>query len=306
MGSRYRDAGLFLIAATLTGGMYVANTAGLSHLPPVFFASLRFLVAAALLLPYVAFRSEPLRPRTHADYLTILASGGLVVGAANVLLFVGQQYTTSATAAILISLSPILAIGLAAIVLPNDRLTRRRVFGVCLGLVGVGIVAQPEPSNLLSATILGKGFVLLAAAALAVGSVALRFLQSALSSLAIAAWATLVGGLAMFALSLALGEPITAASWTAVTALAVVYNGVIATPIGYVAYFSLLESVGPVRVNLLTYVSPLVTVLFGWVLLGERLSLLTVGGFAVIAIGFFLIEYRSLAREITRLRRARS
>lgn len=67
MGSRYRDIGLFLIAATLTGGVYVANTVGLSHLPPVFFASLRFLVAAALLLPYVAFRSEPLRPRTHAS-----------------------------------------------------------------------------------------------------------------------------------------------------------------------------------------------------------------------------------------------
>ncbi len=157
MDSRYRNAMFFLIAAILTGGMYVANKAGLTYLPPVFFASLRFLIAAALLLPYVALRSERLRPRMHTDYLTILASGGLVVGAANAFLFVGQQYTTSATAAIIISLSPILTVGLAAALLPSSLLSWRGVFGVVLGLVGVGIVAQTSPSNLVPVTMLGDG-----------------------------------------------------------------------------------------------------------------------------------------------------
>lgn len=306
MDSSYHNAVLFLIAASLTGGIYVANKAGLPYLPPVFFASLRFLIAAALLLPYVAFRSEPLRPQTQTDYLTLLASGGLVVGAANVFLFLGQQYTTSTMAAIIISLSPILTIGLAAVVFPTDRLTQRRVAGIILGLVGVCIVAHPDPSNPFSVTILGIGLLFLAAVALAIGGVILRHLQGSLSSLAITAWATLIGGIAMFMVSLAHGESIAAISWTSVALLAVIYNGVIATPISYVAYFSLLEAVGPVRVNLLTYVSPLVTAFFGWLLLGERLSVLTLLGFVVISTGFFLIEYRSLVQEFARLRRALS
>lgn len=304
MDSRYRAGGLFLLAAIFTGGMYVANKAGLLYLPPVFFASLRFLIAAALLLPYVALRSEPLRPQSHIDYLTILASGGLVVAAANVFLFVGQQYTTSATAAILISLSPILTVGLAIVVFPSDHFTRRRISGIVLGFVGVGIVAHPNPSNLLSATMFGMGILFLAAVALAVGGVALRYLQSSLSPLAITAWATLVGGIAMLVLSLVQGEPVATTSWSSIALLAIVYNGVIATPISYIAYFSLLDSVGPLRVNLLTYVSPLVTVFFGWLLLGEQLSLLTLVGFAVISTGFFLIEYRSVTQEAARLRRA--
>lgn len=302
MDARYRNTGFFFTAAILTGGTYVANTAGLSYLPPVFFASLRFLIAAGLLLPYVAFRSEPLRPQSRTDYLTILASGGLVVGAANALLFIGQQYTTSATAAILISLSPILSVGLAVAVLPDERLALRGVVGVVLGLLGVGIVAQPTPSNLFSSTMLGIGLLLLAAVALAVGGVALRHLQSSLSSLAVAAWATFVGGIAMLVLSLARGEPVATTAWSRVALLAVIYNGVVATPIGYIAYFSLLESVGPVRVNLLTYVSPLVTAVFGWLLLDEQLSPLTLVGFLVITTGFFLIEYRSLTQEVARLR----
>ncbi|WP_224332344.1 DMT family transporter [Haloprofundus halobius] len=306
MDSRHRNTGLFLAAATLTGGMYVANRAGLPHLPPVFFASLRFLVAATLLLPYVALRSEPLRPQTRTDYLTILVSGGLVVGAANVFLFVGQQYTTSATAAVLISLSPILAVGFAAVALPSARLTRRGVTGVALGLVGVAIVANPEPSSRFSVTMVGIGLLFLSAVSLAVGGVALRYVEDSLSPLAMTAWATLVGGAAMLVLSLARGEPVQTASWTTVAVLAVVYNGVVATPVGYVAYFSLLEAVGPIRVNLLTYVSPLVTALFGWLLLDERLSVLTLVGFGVIATGFVLIEYRSLSQEVARLRRALS
>lgn len=306
MDSRYRNLGFFLTAATLTGGTYVANKAGLPYLPPVFFASLRFLVAAGFLLPYVTLRSEPLRPQTRTDYLAILASGGFVVAAANAFLFVGQQYATSATAAILISLSPILTVGLAAIALPSTNLTWRRVSGVLLGLVGVGIVAHPDPSNLLSATILGQGLIFLAALALAVGGVALRYFQSTLSSLAITAWATFVGGLVMLALSLIRGEPILAASWSTIALLAVIYNGVIATPLGYVAYFTLLETVGPVRVNLLTYVSPFVTALAGWLLLGEHISRLTIGGFVVITIGFVLVEYQSLTDEVTKLREALS
>lgn len=306
MDSRYRNVGFFLTAAILTGGMYVANKAGLPYIPPVFFASLRFLIAAVLLLPYVALRSEPFRPQSRTDYLTIVASGGLVVGAANALLFIGQQYTTSATAAILVSLSPILTIGLAAAILPNNRFTWRSVTGIVLGLVGVVIVAQPNPSNLFSITMFGMGIIFFAALALAVGGVALRHLQSSLSPLAITAWATLVGGGAMLVLSLARGEPVAATSWSRVALLAVMYNGIIATPIGYVAYFSLLESVGPVRVNLLTYVSPLVTAILGWLLLEEQLSVLTLAGFIVIATGFFLIEYQSLTQEVARLRRALS
>lgn len=301
---RHRDAGLFVVAATLTGGMYVANKAGLPYLPPVFFASLRFLMAAVLLLPYLAFRAEPLRPRTRVDVLAILASGGLIVAAANVFLFVGQQYTTSATAAILISLSPILTVGLAAAFLPSEHLTRCRVSGVVLGFIGVGIVAHPAPSTLLSTTFLGNGLIVLAALALAIGGVVLRSLDRSLSALAIAGWATLVGGLVMFALSLGRGEPILTVSWTPVALLAVVYNGVIATPLGYVAYFTLLDTVGPVRVNLLTYVSPLVTAFAGWILLGEQLALPVIVGFTIISMGFVLVEFQQVLDEAHRIRTA--
>ena len=116
---RYRNAVLFGLAAILIGGVYVATKIGLSYLPPVFFASLRFGFAAVPLLIYVRITTPQWQPRTRDDWYTILASGGLVVAAANVFLFVGQQFTTSATAAVIASLSPVLTVGFAVVFLSN-------------------------------------------------------------------------------------------------------------------------------------------------------------------------------------------
>jgi drug/metabolite transporter (DMT)-like permease len=59
---RYRNPTLFGVAAVLIGGTYVATRVGLSYLPPVFFASLRFGFAAIPLLLYVRMRSTQWKP----------------------------------------------------------------------------------------------------------------------------------------------------------------------------------------------------------------------------------------------------
>lgn len=301
MDSRFRNTALFLTAAILIGGMYVANKAGLQYLPPVYFASLRFLIAAGLLFPYVAFSGTSLSPRTRNDYFAIIVGGGFIVTASNVFLFIGQQYTTSAVAAILIGLSPILTIGLSAVFLPSEPLSFRRTMGISLGFLGVIIIASPDPASFFSSIFIGKLLIIVAAFALAVGGVSLRHLQCTLSPLAIATWSTLVGGLSLLLISFVRGEAIIFVPWTSVSLAAVFYNGVIATPIGYAAYFKLLDEVGPVRVNLITYMSPLITSVLGWLILGEILSHAILVGFLVIVFGFVLLEYTSLHEETVKI-----
>lgn len=126
---RYRNPILFGVAAVLIGGTYVATRIGLSYLPPVFFASLRFEFAAVPLILSVRLTSSRWQPRTSDDWYTILAGGGLVVGAANTFLFIGQQFTTSTTASIIASLSPILTIGFAVVFLSNIQYLTKLVSG---------------------------------------------------------------------------------------------------------------------------------------------------------------------------------
>jgi len=60
--------------------------------------------------------------------------------------------------------------------------------------------------------------------------------------------------------------------------------------------------VGALKANLVTYLTPVVALVLGWLLLGERVEAVTLLGFAVIAAGFVLLESRELAAELAKYR----
>ncbi len=139
----------------------------------MFFAAVRYDLTAILLLVLARISYEQWHPKTRFDVLTILLSGGFLIAANNALLFLGQQYTTSAIAAVTHSLNPILTMLVAYAVLPDKRFSALDVLGIVIGLGGVVVIARPDPSNFIAGDDIGIILVLFAAASVAVGSVAL-------------------------------------------------------------------------------------------------------------------------------------
>jgi hypothetical protein len=58
--------------------------------------------------------------------------------------------------------------------------------------------------------------------------------------------------------------------------------------------FAVMGGIGAVRTALVSYVVPVVTAIAAWVVVGEAITLHTVAGFLVIAVGFALTERRTL------------
>lgn len=293
--TRYRILALFSYLTLAWGGSYVAIDAGLAALPPVFFAATRLDIAAIIVLPAAVFLTANPLPTSRDALLDVVVSGVLITAGFNVFLYIGQQYTTSAVAAILISLNPLFASGFAWLLLPRERLGRLGQLGLVVGLVGVGIIVRPTPSAILSGNA-GQLIVLFGAASIALGSVVSRRLASELPSLATTGWGLLLGGVLLHLVSIALGEPVPlrGSTWSGATLLAVLFLGVVATAGAYPAFFALLGAIGPVRTNLVSYIVPIVTVLSGWVLLGQSITLGTVGGFLVVLAGFALVNRRPM------------
>lgn len=288
---RYRTVGLFAFVTVAMGGAYVANKFGVDAVPPVLFAALRFDLAAALLLGYAAVRDDRWRPRTRTDWLAVLVSGTLLFTGANTFLNIGQQHTPSATAAVVRGPTPILTVLLVGVLLPDDHLSPVELAGVGIGFVGVVVVAQLPPANLLAAGGLGVALVSSSAASVSLGSVLVREFRTSLSLTALTGWASLVGALSMHGLSVGLGERVVATEWTPAVLFALLYLGVVAGAAAHVAIFALLAEVGPARTNLLSYAMPIVTALGGWVLLGEMLTAATGVGFVCVLAGFSLVNH---------------
>lgn len=303
--STYRDGGLFLLLSTLWGSSFVAIKAGLEHIPPVLFASLRYDVAGVLLLAYAALVTDRWLPRSRADAVEVLAGSVLLIAVYNSLLFVGEQGVTSGVAAILVATSPILTTGFSRLLLPDSRLTVPGVVGLLCGFVGVVLVAVPGSGGVAVEELVAPGLVFLAAVSVALGSVILERTDGDIGTEGAVAWSFALGAVGMHATSAALpGESVGDLTVTLESAVALGYLAVLASVVGYVIYFRLLGRLGAVDINLVSYAAPVVATVVGWVVLGETLEPLTVVGFGVIAVGFVLLKRRALAERSRTLRRA--
>ena len=300
--SRYRNLGLFLVLAAVWGSAFMAIKAGLSEFPPVLFAALRYDLAGAVMLAYAVIRADRWRPAGHREWAAVGVGAALLIAAYHTFLFVGEQSTTSAAAAVVVSLSPALTTLFARLVLPDERLSAVGVVGAVLGLVGVVAVANPDPSQVLDRDVVGNLLVFGAAVSFALGSVLTTWLHAGLEIETMEAWSMLGGAAVMHGVSLAIGESAAAVTWSPRALWALGYLALGSSAVGFLIYFRLLDRLGPIEINLVSYVAPLFAAVTGFLFLGEVVGVSTVLGFCLIFAGFVLIKRRAVRQELPRLR----
>lgn len=299
----YRDAALFLALAAVWGSAFVAIKAGLeAGFEPVLFAAVRYDVAGVLMLGYAAYVTD-WRPRSRADWTVTGIAAVLMIAAYHAFLFVGETnpHVTSAVAAVAVSLGPVLTTGFARAFLPSERLSWGGIAGLLLGLVGVVVLSNPDPSNLLGESTVGVTLVFAAATCFALGSVLMQRVDDDLRVETLEAWAMVLGALLMHAISLGRGETQTIPT-NQDALVAVAYLSIAASAAGFLVYFELLDRLGPIEINLVSYVAPVFAAVVGFLLLGEPITVHTATGFAIIFAGFCLLKRRALATELGKLR----
>jgi len=296
---RFRNTLLFVVLAVAWGSAFTAIKAGLEFFPPVLFAAFRYDLAGLLILGYAVYATDRWRPRGREEWILVGISGSLMIAAYHAFLFVGEQGTTSAAAAIIVSLSPILTTGFARAFLPEERLTLLGTVGLLVGFVGVGVLSNPDPSNLLNARTVSLFLVFLAATSFALGSVLTRRVEGELPIETMEAWSMLVGAVLMHAVSLVLAESVSDVRWTTEAIGALLYLVVVASAIGFLIYFDLLNRLGPIEINLVSYAAPVVAAVTGLVVLGEKPTIHTVVGFLLILVGFVLLKRRAIRSEFS-------
>jgi drug/metabolite transporter (DMT)-like permease len=119
---------------------------------------------------------------------------------------------------------------------------------------------------------------------------------------ALTGWAMVLGGTVHVTLAVAAGESIAAVQPTPLAIGMVLYLSVFLGVFGLVLYLVLMGEVGPLKANLTTYLTPIVALAIGWVLLGESTQPLTLVGFGIIVAGFALLERREIGAELVKYR----
>jgi drug/metabolite transporter (DMT)-like permease len=246
-------------------------------------AIVRYAIAAPG-FAFILWRARGLPGLTRGDAARVASAGLLVVVGYHMCLNVGERYTTSGIAALVVALAPGMTM-ILAVALGLDRISVRRVVGLAVAFVGVAIVvALGTGGDLSFESAKGPLIVLGAPVAFALYNVILKPLFSRYDLLALTAASSLAGIVGL--LPLVRGSTVdTVVDATAGEAALLLYLGVLATLLGYIFWNVGSRALArPVRSPILKH--PL-AVTFGAIFLDEPVTvwlalgaLLVVGGIA--------------------------
>jgi len=279
---------LFAAMSLLWGTPYLLIKVAVAEIEPTFLVFARLVISAVVLLPLAAARGSLRAAGKAWPTLLTIAVAGIVVPF--LLIAYGEQHITSSLAALLIAADPLFIVVLALWLDPSERATGWRLLGLGLGFVGVAALlglnlGGDAQAALGGAMLLGAALCYALSALLIKRASGVRPLGSTSVSLAMASVL-----LVPFA---ALNVPHAMPSLPVLASLLAL--SLVCTALAYVIYFSLIAAAGATRAALITYVNPAVAVVLGVLILGEPVTVGTIGGFVLIIAGCVLSTRRSTA-----------
>lgn len=161
------------------------------------FAGYRFLFAGIVLCALAACRGvnvvQPLRGHWRAVTLLGLSQTTLQY----FFFYVGLSHTTGVKASIMNATGTFFSVLLAHFIYHNDRLSHRKLLGCAVGLAGVMVVNFHADLLQLDFTVLGEGFVIIAAFVLSAAAIYGKRLSQQLDPLLMTGWQLGIGGAAL-------------------------------------------------------------------------------------------------------------
>ena len=276
----------FGFLATVWGASFLFIKVGLRGLSPTQVASTRVWFGALALVAIASVRRRPL-PRELRTYGHLLVVGMLLCVVPFTLFAYGETHISSSLASILNATTPLLTMVVASIFLPVERPTPVKLLGLALGFIGVLIVFAPwrgvGEGNLLgelaclgATTCYGCAFVYLRRFVLPLGldPVTVALVQVGLAGLVFLIAAPFVST-----------DPIQV-TWAVVGSMLAL--GVVGTGIAYVLNTNVVVGLGATAASTVTYLTPVVGVILGVVVLSEQLSWNEPVGGVVVIVGVAL------------------
>lgn len=280
-GLRGKALVAYLLVCLLWGSTYLAIRIGVDVLPPFLFAGVRFFIAGVVLFTGSLLFGDAL-PATWKDWVVLGVVGLFLLAGGNAMVVWSEQYTPSGVASIFV-VTVALWMALFDAVIPGGpgRISLRVVAGLLVGFAGTMLLVGSNPTDILHADLRGPVALTCASASWAFGSILYKRRHPTASPYMSAAVQMLTGGMAVTGLGLALGEG--AHVHVTPTGLeALFYLVIFGSVIGYSAYSYALKHAPATLVGTYAYVNPVIAVLLGWLLLGERVTARTFAAMALI------------------------
>ena len=281
---------MLLILSAIWGSAFIAIKLSLEYFAPVSVASYRLIIASIFLLIFYII----------GQYKTLLSKKDLLM-----LIFVGvvgnflpfyliswsEQFIQSSTAGILMGIGPILTLVLSHFLTKDDKINSVKLISIIVGFIGVLFIFEIDSlfsfqsSNSLQ--LISKFLIIIAALGYMISNIVAYNTLKHIDSFSITFFATLFGAIIsiQFLIFSEFNQP---SYFNIKSILPILYLGIFPTALAFQLRYHITKTSGPVFLSYVAYLIPIFALIWGFILLSEKIYLSSIVGITLILMGVYI------------------
>ncbi len=299
MSERIKVIFAYTAICTIWGSTWLVIKIGLETMTPLLSAGLRFAVAGIILFAIIRLRKIPIpwNVSTRWFYFVIaFTSFSIPFG----LVYWGEHQISSGMTSILFATYPLWVAIISSMLIPSDKVTPAKVIGVLLGFAGVvTIFSHDVQFDGNSSTMLGMGAVILSGAIQAFSAVTIKKHGHEISPFVVSFVPMTISAVLLLVSSVSV-EDLSMVHFTPMAIFSIFFLAILGTIVTFVSYFWLLKRVEVVLLSLTAFVTPVIAVLLGVIVLQEKVFPELFAGAFLVFLGIAsanISDIRSLIRK---------
>lgn len=287
MKDTLKTLSLIALISLLWGTTWLAIKIGLDGVSPLLGAGIRFLIAGTTLLT-IARSLGRVKPPNQQQIRHIIVFGVFMFFVPYSFVYWGEQYIPSSLASIIFSAMPFSVILFAHLLVPTERFQWQQGLGTLIGFAGIILIFSEGDFNMTENFTLGMLAVLGSTLCSGFASVWGKRFRNEIDPLYTTAYGMLFGSLLLMVFSQFEAQRYFVPNLPTIGSI--LYLGIFGSTVTFSVYFSLMQKVSVVKLSFTTFITPIVAIFVGWLVLDETLTIRVFLGTAIVFVGIIISD----------------
>jgi drug/metabolite transporter (DMT)-like permease len=265
---------VFLALCFVWGSTWLAIKIGLEFLPPFLFAGIRFVTATVALLILSRLLHAHI-PKDRYSWTVMLFLGIFQISLPYGLVFWGEEYISSGLSAVLFATLPFFVVISAHVLVRDEKLTKLKAIGVLASFVGLVAIFWRDIAAAQSIgaqySFFGSLAVVGSAASAGMANVVAKRYAARIDPSANVLVQSTMGAVLLLSTG-ALLEGTTPLNFSTTAIAVILYLGVVGSALPFVGLYWLLTKTSATNTSLFSFITPIIALVLGWLILKETLD----------------------------------
>jgi len=289
----------YIIISLVWGSTWLAIRLGLESLSPLIASGLRFVTASVLIFAFMKY----MKVSVQLDKISVRIYFFLGVFSYFIpfgLVYWGEQFVPSGLASVIFAIFPFMVMFFSKIALKSEIIDRNKILGVISGFAGIYLIFSDEITLDVSDYLWGMIAILGSATLQAISAVAIKKYGRHLNPISMNFLPVTIGGILLLIFGFVF-EDLSKIKIDQKAVASILYLALFGTLVSFTIYYWLLKKINIVILSLSSFITPIIAVFLGWLLLNESLQKNDIYGSIFVLLGLLFANLSGLKKYFTEI-----